>query len=237
MFCMKCGNAVGDAVAVCPQCNTPSAGVAAPASLKPSVPDRLKTTSKQALEAFKTFATDPVGGLSVAYERLGDSRSFGVGLTFAVVFIICCFVGGYMMLPSFMRDGIFHELGLEGFLKAVLVAAVPFASILAVGAAVRAIFHGQGKVGADSFLAGACLLPLAALVLLAGILGLGNGEVVAIAGVFALCASLFMVFAGYTRIYKISERLATVCVPAMILISGWLMKIVYVTMLKQYGFF
>ena len=232
MFCVKCGSVIESAATVCPQCHAPVVAAATGPALS-SAADRVKTTSKEALEAFKIFATNPVGGLSVAYERLGDTRAFGVGITFAVVSIICCLVGGYLLLPQFIRS----ELGGGGIIKAVLVLAVPFASILAVGVAIRAIFHGQGKFGADSFLAGAVLLPLAALVLLAGILGIGNVEVIAIAGVFAICFSLFMVFAGYTSIYKISERLATICVPTMILISAWLMKIIYVAMLKQYGVF
>jgi hypothetical protein len=44
-----------------------------------------------------------------------------------------------------------------------------------------------------------------------------------------------MLFAGCTRISAISERLATIAVPLMLLLSGWLTKVVYAAMMNSQG--
>jgi hypothetical protein len=53
--------------------------------------------------------------------------------------------------------------------------------------------------------------------------------------VFALCLTVLMLFAGCTRISAISERLATISVPLMLLLSGWLTKVVYAAMMNSQG--
>ena len=42
-----------------------------------------------------------------------------------------------------------------------------------------------------------------------------------------------MLFAGLTRICKLSERAATVAVPLMLLVSVWLTKTIYFKMLES----
>ncbi len=58
-------------------------------------------------------------------------------------------------------------------------------------------------------------------------------EVIGALAVFALCLTILMLFAGCTRISKVSERLATIAVPLMLILSGWITKIIYAAMINS----
>jgi hypothetical protein len=134
--------------------------------------------------------------------------------------------GVYRILPSWGGP---H--GFSGFIKILVVAVVPFISLLGAVFAGRKAFRGEGGFAADSFVAGASLLPFGFVALLSAILGLGNFEVIALFTLFAICLTILMLFAGLTRICKLSERSATVAVPLMLIVSAWLSKIIYTALL------
>lgn len=189
---------------------------------------KVATASKDALSAFKMFATNPVPGLSTTYESLGTARALGVGVVFGAVFAVCLLLGVYRYFPAWARPQ-----GVGGFLKVLVVTLVPFVSLAGASLAVRSVFRGQGSLGSDSFVAGAALLPFAAVALVVAILGSGNAEVAGIVALIAVCVTILMLFAGLTRINRVSERAATLAVPLMVLVSGWFSKIIYSAMLQR----
>jgi hypothetical protein len=184
----------------------------------------VKVASKDSLTAFKLLALNPVGELSSAFQSLGEARGLAVGIVFGVVFAICCVLVGHRLIPQWLRPGGF-------FFKILVVSFVPFLSLLGASALVRTFFRGRGGLGADSFIAGASLLPFGVLALLGSFLGLGNLEVIALAALFANCLVILMLFAALTRIYALSERQATLAVPLMLVVTAWLCKVVYAAML------
>lgn len=223
MFCQECGKEISDNAAACSSCGV---STAAPNSTAFAA-DKVKAASKDALQAFKMFASNPVAGMSVAFESLGQARALGVGITFGALFSLCVLFGIYRQLPEWGRPP-----GFSGFIKILVVAVVPFISLFGASVAGRKAFRGEGSFGHDSFIAGASLLPFGFVALLAAILGLGNIEVIAVFTLFAVCLTILMLFAGLTRIYKLSERSATVAVPLMLIASAWLSKIIYTAMLS-----
>lgn len=224
MFCQKCGTQIPENAVACSSCGV-SAAAPNPTAL---AADKVKVASKDALQAFKLFASNPVAGLSVAFESLGQSRALGVGITFGALFSLCVLFGVYRLLGEWGRP---H--GFSGFIKILVVAVVPFISLFGASVLGRKAFRGEGGFGHDSFIAGASLLPFGFVALLAGILGLGNIEVIAVFTLFAICLIILMLFAGLTRICKLSERAATIAVPLMLIASAWLTKIIYTAMLKE----
>ncbi len=228
MFCQKCGTQNPDTATACSSCGTAIGGGAR--SPSGAAGDRVKAASQDALHAFKMFATDPVGGLAAAAESLGQARALGVGITFGVVFTICVAIGLYRS-PIFGMFG--QPQGFGPFLQMLVVAAVPFLSLTGASLGVRKVFGGEGGLGIDAFIAGAALLPFGFVALLAGLLGAGNFEIIAALALFAVCLTILMLFAGLTRICKTSERAATLAVPLMLIVSGWLAKVIYSAMLNQ----
>jgi hypothetical protein len=197
------------------------------ASNRPALPaDKFKNASTDALRAFKTLASDPVGGLSSAFESLGQDRALGVGMIFGALFALGVLLGVYRLVPVWGRPQ-----GFGGFMRILVVAVVPFLSLLGATALARMAFRGNGGFGHDSFIAGTSLLPFGLGAIVAGILGFGNMEVVAVLALFALCLNILIIFTGLTRISKVSEQSATIAVPLMFLASAWLSKIIYSAML------
>ncbi len=229
MFCPKCGTQLPDTAVACSSCGTSFAGAArGGAAAAGAAGVRVKAASQDAFTAFKTFATNPVGGLSEAFNSLGQSRALAVGITFGLVFAACILISIYRVVPEFMRP-----TGAGGFFRIVVISLVPFVSLFAAAAAVRTIFHGDGQLGSDSFLAGAALLPFGFVAVLLTLLGPSNLQIIQFLGLFAVCLTILMLFAGLTRIYKTSERMATIAIPLMLVVTAWLSKVIYTQMLKQ----
>jgi hypothetical protein len=193
----------------------------------PQVAARLKEASKDATQAFKTFATNPVGGLPIAFQSLGAPRAMGVGIVFSIFSILCVFIGIYVAMPSFAKPEVSDSI------KFIFFGAVPFVSLLAASAATRKVFGGTGSFHGDSFIAGAALLPFGFLVFVSSVLGIANLEIAALLVIFALCYGILMLYTGVTRISHVSESRAAFAVPVMIIVSFWLTKIIFGAMLPS----
>jgi hypothetical protein len=113
--------------------------------------------------------------------------------------------------------------------KLIILGAVPLVSITVSSTLARKIFRGTGSFAGDIFIAGASLLPYGFFVLLSSILGMGNIEVIIILGVFAICYTILMIYSGCTQISRIPDAGAAIAVPIMLLLSGWLFKIILTT--------
>lgn len=231
MFCQYCGLQVSAATGVCATCTPLDAPARTKGSAEQTAAElstKVKTASKDATQALKTFATNPVGGLPAAFEGLGASRAMGVGLVFAVASILLIFIGVYLSLPTFMKPDIGDSI------KFFIFGAVPFTSILAASAATRKMFGGAGSIGGDSMIAGASLLPFGFLIFVSGVLGLANLEVTALLLIFALCYAILILYTGCTRVSGVSESKAAFAVPVMIIVSAWLTKILFGAILPSF---
>jgi hypothetical protein len=180
--------------------------------------DKAVAASKDALAAFKMFATNPVGGLAGAFDTLGHSRAMGVGIAFGLVGVLSSLLAVSRVIRT---DFPFLPSGFDTYFKLFLIAIVPFACLLGSNAALRKIFKLGGGLGHDCFTAGAALLPLTALALTLFVIGSNDTSMVmAIVGVFAACLTVLMLFTGLTKIQKLTDRAATFLVPITILLTG-----------------
>ena len=234
MFCQKCGIAVGEVAAACPSCSAPIHDLAgSPRSA--ALAGTLKTASKEAIASLRSFAGDPVGGLAPACESLGEASARRVGVAFGIAATAGFLLGGYLALPEFLRRDLFDFLGFGGVLKALGFAVMPFACAVLGGHGMRRILGGRGSTGGDLFIGGAAALPAAAAMILNGVLGLENSTLVLVVSVLAGCTSILMLFSGFTRISKLTDRAATVSVPAVVLLGMWLAKLLATSILQGPG--
>ena len=238
MFCQKCGIALGDVAAACPGCSTPvggPVGVLAPAVPSGALVGALKSASKEAIGSLRSFAADPVGRLAPTCESLGEAGARRVGIAFGVSATAGFLLGGYLTLPEFLRRDVFDFLGFGGVLEAIGFAVVPFACAVAGGHAMRRILGGRGTLGGDLFIGGAAVLPSAAAMIVNGILGLENAKLVLAVSVLAGCTSILMLYAGFTRISKLTDRAATLTVPTVVLLGLWLANTLAASILEGPG--
>jgi hypothetical protein len=195
--------------------------------------------STDAFKAFKAMAANPVGGLREAFDSLGPSRSMIVGIVFAIVFDLCILVGMWLVTSHYLTHGMRSDfpdapqrsMTFGMLFKLTILGLVPLVSATAGCAAVRKIFRGQGSIQSDIFIAGASLLPFGVAVLLTGILGGANTEIIALLGVFASTTTILMLYSGCTTLQGIPDAAATLSVPLMILADVYVCKIILASML------
>jgi hypothetical protein len=225
MACSQCGNELVLGATACLTCGAPVVPPLTPAASP--VSERVQARSKDALAAVKTIFVNPVGGLSEAFQSLEKRQALEVGIVLAVVFELCTVVGLYLIIPRWAGSP-----GLGEILKFLILGVVPFVSVAGAGALARQVFRGAtGNFEGDIFIAGMAVLPFGFVSLLAGILGVANIEVTAVAAVFALSYSILILYTGCTCISGISQARAAPAVPIIILAAGWLSKILFAAML------
>lgn len=227
MFCQHCGTAVAADGPVCGGC-----GASMPTRV--DVAGQLKAVSADALGAFKTFATNPVGGLQQAYQGLGPRRAMFAGIAFGVVYDLCAMIGGYILarrsLGAFASS--VDDMSAKTLFKLFILGFVPLLAFVGASYVTRKVFRGAGAIEGDFFLSGAALLPAAFLFLAAAIVGLGNFEIVFILSVFALCYTILILFTGATRISGLSESAAVPAVGLMIVVTMWIAKVIFTALMS-----
>jgi hypothetical protein len=162
--------------------------------------------------------------LPATYEALGDAQAKKVGITYGVASVVLFLLGGYLLQP--FGNDLFDILGFGGVMKCILFGVLPFGGTVLGSLGVRKVFGGQGGLGGDLFLSGAALLPISLAMPINGLLGYENYAVMAVLSLFAGITGVLMLFSGYSRISKLSERAATIAIPIVVVLVFWLAKTV-----------
>ncbi|HEX4342051.1 MAG TPA: hypothetical protein VH255_01590 [Verrucomicrobiae bacterium] len=186
--------------------------------------DKIKAATADSLQAFKSFALNPVGELANVYNSLGEARALAVGITFGVVSALCFVVGGIIgawHAPEFMRPsgGWYFKLFIFAFIPMVTTTASSFAA--------RKIFRSEGPLAMDAFIAGASMLPFAFVRLVTSVFSSLPLGVTGFLVIFVGSLTVLILFFGFLRIAKLSECVCTLVVPLVMTVSIWLTFILY----------
>lgn len=234
MFCRSCGRSLAENLRYCDGCGADVHGGSENAviPLSQQLRSEVKARSLDAWHGVGLFARSPVGGLPESFALFEDQRAIQVGIVYAIVYEIALLLGAFIfkskitsLLGGFLPIG---ELTAAQLFKILILGLIPFASLIGACALARAIFHGKGRIAGDVYTAGAVLLPMGFLVLASSLLGAANLEVILILSLFALTYSILILYAGCSRIAIIAEAGAAPAVPIILLLSGWITKIVVI---------
>lgn len=178
--------------------------------------------------AFKIMMGNPVGGLKAAAEGLGGMRAKAAGIVFGAIFDICVVLGVRLLAgsASFLFRSRSESFPFSLAIKLFVIGIVILAIVVAVSATLRRIFHGVGSIDSDIFLAGASMLPIGIALVLGGILGYANSEVILVVMVFANSTTVLMLYSGLTKMHGISETAASIAVPLILLFSAYACKVI-----------
>ena len=186
--------------------------------------DALKTAFMDALAVFKRLALNPVGELPRTYHSLGPQRALGAGIVFGLVFVLCVTVT-IVMNPLYK-----WLLFIQDFVavKVFFSSLVPFVTLIAAAFTSRKVASRvETGITGDVFMVGAALLPLGLCVLIGGIIGWDNIEVIWFLGFLSTCVTILMFYSGNIGIAGLTDRAATIAVPVMLVLSAWLTKVVF----------
>lgn len=188
--------------------------------------------SNDALGALRRLSVDPVGGLPEAYASLCPDRARAAGIALCVGFALLTTLGILVGAKRLLPDGIpLGGSGLASVLKTFLVLLVLPAAFAAASFATRKVLRAAPPVSVDLMTAGAALIPSGAATVAAGLLGLGNLEIVLALYLFALCYLVLLLYGGLTGIGGVASRVAVPAVPLLILAAGWIAKVVVAALL------
>lgn len=180
------------------------------------VASKVKSTVNDAIQGLKIFLINPVGGLPVFFQGLGKERALGVGIAFGIVYVVCFVFACHKFFPDNSGSSLFNL---------IVASAANFLSIAGASFVTRKLFRGYGSFQGDIFIAGVALVPASLLLLISSILGIPNAEIVAIVTVVAITYIILMIYTGCHKISGIPENAAALAVSVMLLLSGWLFKI------------
>lgn len=202
---------------------------------------------------FHVFADAFVGRFADALEDLDKASAAWFGMVCAFLYNVCLVVGVYLIVQNTMQSLalLFPSLnfvppvpgsatpsttptpentpGLSAAQvgKLIVVALTPWLAIAASCTLARKVFGGEERhLEGDVFIAGVTLLPLGLFVLAMGVLGIQNIEVTGVLAVFTLTYSILLLYRGLTTVSAVRDMAAAICVPLVMLLSGWLTKIV-----------
>jgi hypothetical protein len=93
------------------------------------------------------------------------------------------------------------------------------------------VFHGQGRLAGDVYTAGATLVPVGVFALGGSLLGAANVELALLLALFAWTYVVLILYAGCSRIARVTDASAAPAVPLMLVASGYLTKVVVAALL------
>jgi hypothetical protein len=217
---------------------------------KPSSAGDLGSPGKRNVgDAIMSFLSDPVGGLPDLCHSLGNAGSFWLGLAFCIIFDVCFVLALALATGNHNEPERFPWVGRERLgnipfremanrlevstsqkllfmLKLVTVALLPLISLALAIAIVRTVTGKQGCLGYDMLISGSALLPPGLFFPVAVLLGVANFEVIAFLYLLILCLTILILNSGFTRVLKLSDRGAILAIPATLLLTIWLSKVV-----------
>lgn len=213
-------------VAVVGTVETPST-----AKLQAEAAKVVSVTFSDAKAALVLLASDPVGGLAPAYQKLGPKRAGAVGIFFMAVFGL---VGANFInhqigaLTSISYGMVNASVDTVSFGKLLVVATASAVAWFCALALARLVNQRGGSWEGDAFIAGAVSLVWALELLLATFVGWKNIEVWGILVLTAICITVLQIFVGLTRISELNDTRATFAVPVVLVVEVWLTKVIFV---------
>jgi hypothetical protein len=208
--------------------------------------DRKAASSRNVGVALQTFALDPVGGLPAACEALGGGGSLALGIAFQLLFDLCLLLGLAIGVADFTGGANLGDLvrefsKLDSTTKLGIVAKLVFLAILPIVclssaiSIVRLVTRGEGTWGFDVLIAGTALVPTGLSIPLIFLAGPKNWEVVAFLYLFCFCVTVLILNSGFTRIVRLPDRGAMLAIPAALLLTLWLSKVLLTSVLEAPG--
>ena len=157
------------------------------------------------------YLFNPQGELHPAFVRLSRVQALSIGIVYGLLFDICAAIATY----HFLAPKIPHW----GYL--LLLNGIPFFVLTFMGGIIRLLMGNSGNLVADTFIAGASLLPLGLSLLFLGLVSFSQIFLVISLLIFGVFYCVLTLYTGCTQIFNLSEGQASFVVPLMLIVSSW----------------
>ncbi|MGQ4647159.1 DnaJ domain-containing protein [Lyngbya aestuarii] len=182
-------------------------------SSRKNPPAAVKSLLTNLVQVSFSLVVNPAGGMLSGYANLEKRQALAVGIVFAGIFNFCFVFWSYVGWRNIFEAYLWELMS---------VGLVPFFTLVAIGSIARVVSRSSGSLAGDIYLAGASLLPLGFLALASSGSTVLGSQVMLIIGVFASCYTVLILYSGCTQISGMSDTVAALTLPVMLLVSGWL---------------
>lgn len=177
---------------------------------------------KDTLQAGGKLLLNPGGEALGVFATLGKSQALKVGIMLGAIADVSFAMG---MNYGWQINGTFT------FLKLLTVGMVAWFSLVIMSMLMRSFTRRQGSFSGDVFLASAALLPIGLLTLVSNWVINFSLVIGLVITVFASCDTVLLLYSCCTQITNLSQSVASLSVPVMILTSSCLSYVVFNIML------
>lgn len=234
MFCQFCGSPIDASATVCPKCGKTQTRAGARSAGGNNVGEQIGSSAKDAVGAFVSLVTNPVGALAPSYTSLGPVRALGAGIALCVFFALIVALGVVMGEGTsvifafvFMSAGYGIDSGFGLFIKSFVALLVLPGAMIATAYGIRKVLQGDGPLAADAFTVGSALTPFGLGAFLGSILGSHNAELSGLLMLFGMTYAVLILFAGFSRLGGLTEKAAAPAVPVVFVVSLYICKVVF----------
>lgn len=211
-----------------PEDNNPNTNLSGAGASANDAMNHVKATTQDAVQALKVLISDPIGGQLKAYSNLGSANALKVGVFFNLIFV----VSGLLLANGVwnMFFGALAEWG-EGvdfpLFNVVILSVIPVISLCA-GFLLVAKFLGKSDMDFSGplFTTGIAMMPLALLFILCRVIGPLNNISYAFA-VFCITTTVIAISTALQDIYKLNAQKAVLVTPVLLILAGFLSKLMY----------
>ena len=184
--------------------------------------------------SFKTasmYLFNPQGELHAAFVRLSNSQALAVGIAYGILFDICAAIAESLTISEFASAGI-APFSSPDWTNLLILNAIPFFVLAFLGGIVRLLMGNSGNIVADTFVAGASLLPLGLSLVLLPIISFSHPIIVISTLIFGIFYFVLTLYTGCTQIFNLPEGQASFVVPLMLVICGWFYYLAFALILS-----
>ena len=184
--------------------------------------------------SFKTasmYLFNPQGELHSAFVRLSNGQALAVGIAYGMVFDICAAITESLTISEFGSTSL-SASNSPDWMNLLVLNAIPFFVLAFLGGIVRLLMGNSGNIVADTFVAGASLLPLGLSLVLLPIISFSHPIILISTLIFGIFYCVLTLYTGCTQIFNLPEGQASFVVPLMLLICGWFYYLAFALILS-----
>lgn len=218
MFCSQCGNELNENAKFCAYCGT---GTNKSNPSIDQISEKAKKATLDAFNTFKIFFTNPVGNLGLSYNNLTSNQIIIVSVIFIIISVLITTIGIDSIITGVF--GYYSPKIIDLFLSSLLIPIAFFVVISLVSSIKNQKFSYRGEF----FIASVLNLPLGFFFLLTSIFSLKNIEIILALLFFLISYSILLLFSGCVKILNFSEKVSTILIPFIQLISFWLVSVLF----------
>ena len=192
---------------------------------------RAREAGASAWQALARLALDPLEGQAAALASLGEARTLQAGGTFCALWLLGASLLALRSLSAIAPAG--RSVGADGHITILLGAAIPPVALALGFLGVGLTFGRKTSLARVVFSTGVSLLPLSACLVLAWLVGVGNAELVVLAGFFAVSSAVLLLHATLVQVHGVSSRAAFLLTPALLLLSSYIAKVLVLALIER----